>query len=90
MVLKNRGKYLRYFAASPFPLHGKPTQAQDIEASEKPGKRISSEYVAPVDDLSKSSNSNRSNAVAPHVKNFLVGVAGTDGTFTISSTLNDK
>ena len=23
MVLKNRGKYLRYFAASPFPLQGK-------------------------------------------------------------------
>ena len=23
LVLKNRGKYLRYFAASPFPLQGK-------------------------------------------------------------------
>ena len=27
---KNWGKYLRYFAASPFPLQGKPTQAQDV------------------------------------------------------------
>ena len=27
---QNWGKYLRYFAASPFPLQGKPTQAQDI------------------------------------------------------------
>ena len=26
MVLKNGGKYLHYFAASPFPLQGKPTQ----------------------------------------------------------------
>ena len=30
LVLKNWGKYLRYCAASPFPLQGKPTQAQDI------------------------------------------------------------
>ena len=30
LVLKNWGKYLRYFAASPFPLQGKPTQAQDV------------------------------------------------------------
>ena len=30
LVLKNWGKYLRYFAASPFPLQAKPTQAQDI------------------------------------------------------------
>ena len=29
LVLKNWGKYLRYFAASPFPLQGKPTQAQE-------------------------------------------------------------
>ena len=30
LVLKNWGKYLRYSAASPFPLQGKPTQAQDV------------------------------------------------------------
>ena len=30
LVLKNRGKYLRYFAASPFPLQGKPTHAQEV------------------------------------------------------------
>ena len=30
LVLKNLGKYLRYFVASSLPLRGKPTQAQDI------------------------------------------------------------
>ena len=30
LVLKNWGKYLRYCAASPFPLQGRPTQAQDV------------------------------------------------------------
>ena len=30
LVLKNWGKYLRYFAASPPPLRGKPTQAWDV------------------------------------------------------------
>ena len=30
LVLKNRGKYLRYFAASPFPLQGKTKHAQDV------------------------------------------------------------
>ena len=30
LVLKNWGKYLRYCAASPFPLQGKPTPAQDV------------------------------------------------------------
>ena len=30
LVLKNRGKYLRYFAASPFLFKGKPTHAQEV------------------------------------------------------------
>ena len=30
LVLKNWGKYLRYSAASSFPLRGKPTQAQEV------------------------------------------------------------
>ena len=30
LVLKNRGKYLHYFAASSSPLRGKPKQAQDV------------------------------------------------------------
>ena len=33
LVLTNWGKYLHYFAASPFPLQGKPTQAQDVAAT---------------------------------------------------------
>ena len=36
LVLKNRGKYLRYSAASSFPLRGNPTQAQAV------ARRISS------------------------------------------------
>ena len=53
-------------------------------------KRTSSEYVAPVDDLLESSNSKRSKAVAPHVKKVPTGLAGADGTFTVSATLDDK
>ena len=30
LVLKNWGKYLLYFAASPFLFKGKPTQAQEV------------------------------------------------------------
>ena len=30
LVLKNWGKYLRYFAASPFPLRGNTTQAREV------------------------------------------------------------
>ena len=54
------------------------------------GKRTSSEYVAPIDDLPECSNSKRSKAVAPHVKNVPARLDGTDGTFTISATLDEK
>ena len=37
LVLKNWGKYLRYCAASPFPLQGKPTQAQDVAPAKEEG-----------------------------------------------------
>ena len=30
LVLKNRGKYLRYCVASPFPLRGNTTQAREV------------------------------------------------------------
>jgi hypothetical protein len=54
------------------------------------GKCASSEYVAPVDDVPESSNSKRPKAAAPAVKKVLAGLAGADGTFTISATLDDK
>ena len=60
------------------------------DASKESGKRTSSEYVAPVDDLPESSNSKRSKVTAPQVKKVLAGLAGVDGTFTTSATLDDK
>ena len=60
------------------------------DTSKESGKRTSSKCVAPVDDLPESSNSKRSKAAAPHVKKVPAGLAGADGTFTISATLDDK
>ena len=60
------------------------------DASKESRKRASLECVAPVDDLPESSNSKRSKVDAPQVKKFSAGMAGTDGTFTISATLDDK
>jgi hypothetical protein len=54
------------------------------------GKRASSECAAPVDDLTESSNSKRSKVAAPQRKKVPAGLAGVDGTFTISATLDDK
>ena len=47
-------------------------------------------HSAPVDDLPESSNSKRSKPVAPAVKKVPTGLAGSDGTFTMSATLDDK
>jgi hypothetical protein len=60
------------------------------DASKESGKRTSSECAAPVDDFPESSNSKRSKATAPTMKKVPAGLAGTDGTFTISATLEDK
>ena len=54
------------------------------------GKRASSECTTPVDDMPECSNSNGSKVVAPQVKKVPAGLAGVDGTFTISTTLDDK
>jgi hypothetical protein len=54
------------------------------------GKRTSVECAAPVDDTPKSSNSKRSKATPPQVKKVAAGLAGADGTFTISAILDDK
>jgi hypothetical protein len=60
------------------------------DASTESGKRATPECAAPVDDLPESSNSKRSKAAAPAVKKVPAGLAGTDGTFTIIATLDDK
>ena len=53
-------------------------------------KRAPTECMAPVDDVLECSNSKRSKVAAPQVKKVPTGLAGVDGTFTISTTLDDK
>ena len=69
-------------------IKGKKKASRDT--SKKSGKHTSSKCVVLVDDLPESSNSKKSKAVAPHVKKVPTGLAGADGTFTISATLGDK
>lgn len=54
------------------------------------GKRAPTECTAPVDDVSECSNNKRSKADVPQVKKVPAGLAGTDCTFTISATVDDK
>ena len=67
---------------------GKKKDSKDI--GKESGKHTSSECIASDDDLPESSNSKRSKVTAPQVKKVLAGLAGVDGTFTISATLDDK
>ena len=60
------------------------------DTSKESGKRAPTECTAPVDDVSECSNSKKAKATAPHVKKVPVGLAGVDGTFTISAPLDDK
>ena len=53
-------------------------------------KRAPTECTTPIDNVPECSNSKRSKVAAPQVKKVPVGLAGVDGTFTISATLNDK
>jgi hypothetical protein len=56
------------------------------------GKRTSSECCAPVEDVPESftGKSKKSKAAPPETKKVPVKEDGTGGTFTISSTLDDK
>ena len=54
------------------------------------GKRAPSKCMTPIDDVPKCSNSKRSKVATPHVKKVPAGLAGIDGAFTISATLDDK
>jgi hypothetical protein len=60
------------------------------DTGKESGKRASLECAVPVDDLPESSTRKRSKVASPAVKKVPVGLGGTDGTFTISSTLDDK
>lgn len=60
------------------------------DTGKESGKRTSSECAAPVDDLLESCNSKRTKVTTPQVKKVPAGLAGFDGTFTISATLDDK
>ena len=53
-------------------------------------KRAPTECTTPVDDVSECCNSKKFKVTAPEVKEILAGLAGVDGTFTISATLDDK
>ena len=67
---------------------GKKKDSRDT--GKESGIRTSSECASLVDDLPESSNSKRSKVVAPPVKKAPAGLAGLDGTFTISATLDEK
>ena len=60
------------------------------DTGKESGKRTSSACAAPVDDSPEYSNSKRSKVAAPQVKKVPAGLAGIDGTFTVSTTLDDK
>ena len=53
-------------------------------------KRAPTKCTAPVDDVPECSNNKRTKVAAPQVKKVPAGLAGVDGTFTISATLDDK
>jgi hypothetical protein len=78
-------------AAAAVPAKENRGKKKDSKGSGKEfGKRASPECAAPVDDLPESSNSKRSKVAAPQVKKVPARLAGVDGTFTISATLDDK
>jgi hypothetical protein len=60
------------------------------DSGKESGKRAPTECTAPVDDVPECSNGKRSKVAAPQVKKVPAGLAGVDGTFTISATLDDK
>jgi hypothetical protein len=61
-----------------------------VDAGKNPGKHVSPECVAPVEELPECSTGKRYKVAPPAVKKVLARLDGTDGTFTISSTLDSK
>ena len=78
-------------AAAAVPAKESKGKKRDCRTSgEESGKRDPSECTTPVDDMPECSNSKRSKVAAPQVKKVPTKLAGVDGTFTISATLDDK
>ena len=67
---------------------GKKRDYRDPE--KESGKCAPTECTTPVDEMPECSNNKRSKVAAPQVKKVPAGLAGVDGTFTISATLVDK
>ena len=78
-------------AATTVPAKENKGRKRDCRTSGKESrKRSPTECTTHVDDLPECSNDKRSNVAAPQVKKVLVGLAGIDGTFTISAILDEK
>ena len=69
---------------------GKKSKKTSQDTDKVPGKRACSECITPDSDLPESSTSKKLEAAPPATKKVLARQAGTDGTFTISSTLDDR
>lgn len=86
-----RGAVAAEAAAATVPAKENRGKKKDTRDAGKESRKCTfSECVAPDDDLPASSNNKRSKVAAPQVKKVLARLAGVDGTFTISPTLDDK
>ena len=61
-----------------------------VDAGKDSRKHVSPKYVAPVEELPECSTGKRYKVAPPAVKKVPARLDGSDGTFTISSTLNSK
>jgi hypothetical protein len=61
-----------------------------VDAGKDSGKHASSECAAPVEELLESSTGKRYKVASPAMKKVPARLDGTDGNFTISSTLDSK
>ena len=61
-----------------------------VDAGKDSGKHISLECIVPIEELPESSTGKRYKVAPPAVKKVPARLDGSDGTFTISSTLNSK
>ena len=86
-----RGAVAAEAAAATGPAKESKGKKRDCRTSGKEsGKRAPCECTTPIDDVPECSNNKRSKVAAPQVKKVPAGLAGVDGTFTISATLDDK
>ena len=78
-------------AAAMVPAKESKGKKRDCRTSDKESrKRAPSECTTHIDDVPECSNSKRSKVTATQVKKVPAGLAGVDGTFSLSTTLDDK